>query len=239
MIPRTNRGGGRRRKCAMNRAAWAVVLLGLGWTVSAGELFHCSFAQNAWSPKQWILVKSPRWNYFGGWVQRADCIENQTPAGVPEKDLLGKRAAETYTSMVLDRRFSGNITVQAGMEFTDRMAPLIVIAPVLGRDGKGRPEYREHFEVVIFDRGVNVWHHFFDNGRPSWIKAAYWRFPLEANHRYRLTVRLGRNSHGRTLTLRVAGHELGYSDPSLPREFYVGITGCEGRNRFYDFRVEN
>ena len=36
----------------------------------------------------------------------------------------------------------------------------------------------------------------------------------------------------KTLTVSVAGHTFGYLDDALPDSFYVGITGCEGLNRF-------
>ena len=41
----------------------------------------------------------------------------------------------------------------------------------------------------------------------------------------------------KTLTVSVAGHTFGYFEDALPDSFYVGITGCEGLNRFYDFTV--
>ena len=31
----------------------------------------------------------------------------------------------------------------------------------------------------------------------------------------------------------------GFSDDALELDNYVGITGCEGRNRFYDFTIES
>jgi hypothetical protein len=33
------------------------------------------------------------------------------------------------------------------------------------------------------------------------------------------------------------GHHFGYQDETLPESFYTGITACEGRNRFYNFKV--
>ena len=147
-----------------NKGGWKYLVLAITLactlgTARAGTVFHCSFARGAWDPNRWMLVKSPRWSHFGGWVQKDDCIENETPADAAAKDLLGKRAPETYTSMVLKRTFSGNVVVRSTMEFTDRMAPLIVLAPTLGKAAKGRPEYREHYEVVLYDGGINVWHH--------------------------------------------------------------------------------
>ena len=33
-------------------------------------------------------------------------------------------------------------------------------------------------------------------------------------------------------------YEIGYVDNDLPDTFYAGIIGCEGRNRFYDFKIK-
>ena len=38
---------------------------------------------------------------------------------------------------------------------------------------------------------------------------------------------------------KVDDHIFGYIDNSIQEEYYVGITGCEGVNRFYDFAVQN
>ena len=206
---------------------------------SAEPLFNCSFAKGGWDPNEWTLVKSPRWDHFGSWVQRDLYIENQTPADAEPADLTSKpHAAETYTSMVLKKQFTGRVTISATMEFTDRMAPLIVISSELGEDKKGRTEYREHYEIVLFEKGVNIWHHYFKNGKPYWKKAAYSHFSLKPNIQYKIKVKISPTPKGKILSVFVAGQEFGYIDDSLPNKFYVGITGCEGINRFYDFAVE-
>lgn len=191
------------------------------------------FTPTGWNPADFILVKSPRWDYLGQWVQKADHLENAVPAGATREELEGKRAPETYTSMVQRQPVTGNVRLATTLAFTWRMAPLMVLAPELGRDAAGRPEYREHFEVCVFNEGVNVWHHTYADGRPSWHLAAYGRFPLQADTRYRLEV----ERKGQRLTIRIDGHEFGYQEDSLPPSLYVGLTGCEGLNRFYDFSV--
>jgi len=135
--------------------------------------------------------------------------------------------------MVYATPFSGDVLVRATMAFAHRMAPIIVLAPTLGRDAAGRPEYREHFEICIYDQGVNIWHHDFADGKPFWTRDAYASFPLKARVRYTLEVAI----KGKQMTVRIDGHEFGYMDASLPAEFHVGITGCEGINRFYDLTV--
>ncbi len=191
------------------------------------------FTPTGWNPADFILVKSPRWAHLGQWVQQADHLANAVPAGATGEEMEGKRAPETYTSMVWRQKVTGNVRLATTLAFTWRMAPLLVLAPELGRDAAGRPEYREHFEVCVFNEGVNVWHHRYADGRPSWHLAAYSRFPLKADTRYRLEVEL----KGQRLIVRIDGHEFGYQDESLPTSRYVGLTGCEGLNRFYDFSV--
>lgn len=171
--------------------------------------------------------------HMGKWVQKEDHIENDVPAGVSPEDLEGRRADDTYTSMVYARPFTGDLRVEVNMEFTYRMAPIIVLAPELGRDAAGRPEYREHFEVCVYNEGVNVWHHSFEDGKPSYNRDAYANFPLKPNARYALEVEI----KGKLMSVKIDGHEFGYVDESLPTRRYIGITGCEGRNCFYDIAV--
>jgi hypothetical protein len=185
------------------------------------------------------LVKSPRWDRLGEWVQEADAIRNQTPAAATPTDLLGKSAPETYSSMVVARPFEGNLTVRTSLSFDDQMAPLIVLAPALGKDAKDRPEYREHFEIVAYDKGVNVWHHTWADGKPAWKKAAYWNFELRPKTRYTLEVQVNHSSHGPMLVVKLDDREMGYLDTSLPTMCFVGVTGCEGVNHFHDFSVRS
>jgi hypothetical protein len=201
-------------------------------------LFYCSFDRDAWDPNDWIMVKSSRWDHFGKWVQSDAYIQNETPADALPEAMISSRAAETYTSMVLAKKFAPDITIRSTMEFTYQMAPLIVIAPELGRDDKGRPEYREHFEVIIYNKGINIWHHNFKDGKPWWKKIAESRFALKPNTQYDLMVTISKNQHGKMISVLVDGHHIGILSESFPDQFHVGITGCEGDNHFYNFQVK-
>ena len=206
---------------------------------SAESVYKCSFVKGGWDPNDWTLVKSPRWDHFGGWVQKDGHIENETPAGATAESMISARAAETYSSMVLKKQIEGAVTITSTMDFAYRMAPLIVITPEFGKDAKGRAEHREHFEIVIFDEGVNVWHHYYKDGKPFWKKAAYSKFLLKPNVKYEVKAKIATTARGKMLSVFVGDEEFGYIDDSLPDKFYVGITGCEGVNRFYDFSIEN
>ena len=196
-------------------------------------LYSCSFTSEGWKRADWIPVKNPRNDHFGAWVQREDCVANETPENATPEELQGKRAAEAYSSMIYKEKISGLFTATATMSFAHKMAPLIVLAPDLAQNAKGQKECSEHFEIVIFNEGANVWRHFMKDGKLTYRKAAFANFRLEKDTKYTLEVKKA----GKVLTVTVAGHTFGYYDEALPDSCYVGITGCEGLNYFYDFAV--
>jgi len=201
--------------------------------------YRCTFERGAWNSNDWLLVKSPRWDHAGTWIQKNDHIENAIPADATAKELLTSRAPETYTSMVLREKVKGSrLEIRSTLAFEDRMAPLLVMAAGLDKDAQGRPQHGEHWEVILWDGGITVWHHIPTGKQPWWHKAAFVRKPFEKGRRYALAVKIHRTGNGPLLTVSVDGQEiLGYTEDALPRTFYVGITGCEGVNRFYDFSV--
>jgi hypothetical protein len=216
-----------------------VILLFLSGNISvhaagnaASSLYSFNFSDGNWSRADWVRVKNPRGEHFGDWVQHEDCITNEVPGSIVPGEFQGK-LEETYSSMVYKEKVTGNVTIRSTMAFAYMMAPLIVLAPELTENTHGQKEYREHFEIIIFNEGVNVWHHFIKDGKLTVRKAAFARFPLEKDTKYLLEVK----KTGKTLTISVAGHTFGYIEDALPDSFYVGITGCEGLNRFYDFTV--
>lgn len=213
-----------------------VCSLALTGGLLAGE-YHGRFTPDGWRSQDWLLVKSPRWPHQGAWIQEADAIRNTTPADATREDMLGKRAGETYTSMVLKEAFEGNLRIAAEMSFEHRMAPLVVLAPRLGEDAEGYPEFREHWEIVLYDQGINIWHHTYTDGKPAWRKAAYATFAVEPDTYHRLVVEIRRTRNGREISVRCGEHRFGYLEPKLPDRLQVGLTGCEGVNRFRTFSV--
>jgi hypothetical protein len=63
------------------------------------------------------------------------------------------------------------------------------------------------------------------------------RAPFEAKRKYDLQITLEKRREQVQMDIECGAHHLGYQDEALPESFYAGITACEGRNRFYDFRV--
>ncbi len=203
----------------------------------AGEKIFTSFARGKWDKSDWIVVKSPRFNYMADFVQMDDHIINQTP-DLPDEVIFKKHISRVYSSIMHKRLFKGDCTIRATMSFDHRMAPLIVIAPVIGSSANGEAEFREHYEIVLYDQGINIWYHGWKDGKPYWYKAAFMEAEYKARKPYTLEVKLETTRKGRMMTVSCDGKTFGYMDFDLPESYYAGITGCEGRNRFYDFSIE-
>jgi len=195
--------------------------------------YHCDFTKDGWNRTDWMLVKSARWDYFGDWVQNEDHIANEIPAGATNEEMESSKAPETYTSMLLNKQLHGKVSISSTMSFDYQMAPVIVIADKPGKDKLGRNEYRVHVEIIIYNEGLNIWHHRYKDGKQSWTRLTWSNFALKPNTKYDLKVTVT----GKEIEVTIDGHVIGCTDWELPDKYYVGITGCEGVNRFYDFKV--
>lgn len=203
----------------------------------AEEIVKVDFSRDGWDASEWIAFKSLRFDYTGGFVQNDDHIANRCPEGVSDEELYARHVTELYASIVHPRKATGGGTVTSTMSFDHLMAPLIVITPELDVDDQGRHAFKKHYEVVLYNEGINVWHYTWENGRLSWHLAAYARAPFEPGKKYTLEVSLSRGKREMRMNVSCGGVVFGFEDPELPEDFYAGVTGCEGRNRFYNFTL--
>ena len=202
--------------------------------------FNCVFKPGKWNKSDWLLIKSSRWDYFGDWIQKKDHIQNCVPAGVSAAELQGKRASETYTCMLWKKSLNSDktITVHSRMSFDNHMAPLIVFSGIYGKDKKHRPELREHWEVVLYDKGLNIWHHEYKEGKPCWYLAASLKADFQPKVIYNLQVNMRKINDKMRMEVSCGDEKLTYTELHFPKQFQTGITGCEGINCFYDFGVK-
>jgi hypothetical protein len=219
---------------------WAIVRIQSGWWAIAIFLIIWTFAQPA-SVGRFITGD---W-----WVVGPVTVESVTPAPTadrhgsvvnpPAGDKQGYDGRLAHFDTSLRAQFplrlkpGDSLVIASTMAFAHQMAPLILLTPALAKNAKGQQECSERFEIVIFNEGVIVWRHSLKEGKLAYRKAAFASFRLEKDTPYRLEVK----KTGTTLTVSVAGHTFGYTDDALPDACYVGSTGCEGLNRFYDFSI--
>lgn len=214
-----------------------LAFLSAAFTLPAEEV-KTVFAKDKWDKEKWIEVKSARLDYLGKMVQKEDHIINATP-DLPDEVIFKQYGDKVYSGIIYNKLFTGRkVVISSKMSFDHRMAPLILIADELGKSQKGVPELRDHFEIVLYDQGVNIWHHTYKNGKPSWHKAAYLKADFKPKKVYELKVTLYKAKNIMQMTVECDGKVFGYQDEALPEKFYAGLIGCEGRCRFYDFKVK-
>ena len=107
-------------------------------------------------------------------------------------------------------------------------APLIVFSEEMTEKENGWKEYGEHYEVVLFESGINIWHITPKKEGGQQVEAlCKARLPFEAGKWEKLTVRLtrdGMEAQAGELTAKV--------EIALPEKMYAGFTACEGINHF-------
>ena len=197
--------------------------------------FNCSFGRNLWPKSDWLYVRSPRWQDTSSWEQQDDGISNVIPDDLKVEDTqMGQdRTGETYLSMLLRHPVTGNCRLRCSCSFADRMAPLLVLSQEL------TPVHHDHLEIVMYDRGINLWHHYFKDDKPSWELVGYMDLDLHPNTRYKLEAELYHTRKGVLLTMSCEGRSFGCKIGAWPKTYYAGITACEGRNTFYDFALDS
>lgn len=224
------------------RLATAAAMAAIAGTLMAeSTVVDVDFSRGKWNKDDFTAVKSWRFGYLGVFDQIDDAIVNRCPDKSGE-EIFKKHSNDVYAAIVHKTRLSLGTTVSSTMMFDHRMAPIIVFAHELGAAADGTPEFREHWEACLFDKGVNLWHHTFVEGKQKWSLAASMRLPekerFKPNVKYSLSVKVFKDSHGlKCVEISCGGYSFTHEDQTLPEDFVAGIIGCEGRNFFYDFKA--
>ena len=216
-----------------------LALLFAGTALSAAPLFHASFQPGQWNEADFLAVKSFRWPNIGKFVQEKDHLVNLCPKDASPEEMLSKRAPETYAAILYRVPLTGKHTVKATASFDYRMAPAIVIADKPDYAAAVLyPELRNHYEIVFYDGGLNIWRHWFVDGKQIWKKAGFLNVRFERGKPCTVTVEVKPTARGTMLTVSAGGHSFGIIDGDVPKTYYAGIIASEGVNRFYDFTIE-
>lgn len=142
-----------------------------------------------------------------------------------------------YISLLTKEKFGGGTVVTTTCSFEHFGAPLIVLTDDIFQGENGMPTYGLHFEAVLYENGINIWRIVPNLGAPRPIttkKIACLEFPVEANTMHTLTVRI---DAGR-ITATVGEKTVSVAHDEIPKRFHVGITACEGKNKFRELMIE-
>lgn len=172
-----------------------------------------------------VYAYSARFDETPTFEQEADCIKNNANAE--------STAGYEWISLFAKDKIEGDFSVSTTCSFEECNAPLVVLAHDLYEEN-GVMRFCDYHEVVIYGGGINVWKLWRENGKMIWHKKLGVDIPFAANEKHKLTV----SRSGYYLDIEADGNKMRLRLDDMPKSFYVGITACEGINRFYDFDIE-
>ena len=184
------------------------------------------FTKGNWE-KYFEHAYTQRFPFKPEFVQEEECIANSRNPGMQD--------GFDYTTIMTKEKYGIGTRMWVTCSFEKFGAPLITLTDKLKRDEEGDLCYGTCHEVVLWEKGINVWNLFEESGEIKWHKLLAAEFPLAAGIKHEMYIELEKKAvkvviGDKTMTLRIE---------NLPEEVYIGITGCEDINRFYNVKIDN
>ena len=160
-------------------------------------------------------------------IQEDECIANSKN---PEM-----KDGFDYTTIMTKEKYGIGTRLWFTCSFENYGAPLITLTDKLERDDDGDLCYGACHEVVLWEEGINVWNLYEENGEIKWYKLFAAEFSLEPGVKHEMYIEI----ENKTLKMIIGDKILTLRIENLSDEVYIGITGCEDINRFYNVRIDN
>ena len=185
------------------------------------------FKKGAWDENEFFYAYAPHADTFTKFTQCDDFIMNRK----------NEKGDDDYISMVTKEKYGIGTKVSTVCNFDTYGAPLIVFSNEF-EERNNLTFYKLHFEVVAWENGCNVWHIL-----PYWerkekpiinTKIAAIPFKIEDKSKINMSVTFLEGK----IECEVNGTKFTVENPDIPKEFHVGVTACEGINRFWEFTIE-
>lgn len=182
-------------------------------------------------PENFVYAASTVVTYRREFAREADGLVN---GRIEMEDRTAAYQDYEYISAVGKERVKLPALVEIECRFDSFGAPLVVFSEHMTERENGWREYGEHFEAVLYEGGINMWHITPKKEGGQQVEAlckAREAFP--AGQWLTMEVKLTRDgieAKAGSLTARAEGR--------LPEEMYIGFTACEGINHFRRFSVE-
>ena len=191
----------------------------------------CSFNKGGWNENDFRYAYSPACFDRVSFRQEDNSIVN-----AKGKSLFGYE----YISILDKDSHKTGVIAKTECSFEKFGAPLIVFSDDITGNEKGEWIYGKHFEVVAYEEGINIWKIVPDPSRVERpIRAtllASKKFAIDADSQITIETEITETHIKST----VNGEYLEVEVEDLPkRDFWIGITACEGINRFYSFSTED
>ena len=164
----------------------------------------------------------------------------ETPQFMQGEDFIVNKEDPTrsdgydYVSVMDKTPYPMGTKISAQTLFEAFGAPLVTISDELYIDENGNHKYQNYYEVVLWEKGINVWRIEFVDGEVTVDLVAGINIPLEAGKKHNVSVEIW----DKRLIIDINGQYINLMAPKLPKNVYLGVTACENINKFYTMEIE-
>lgn len=187
---------------------------------------HLNFARGQWSMEGLTYAYTYRFPETPVFRQLDDCILN-SENGSQEQGF------DNITLLTKEKCLPGT-RIETKCSFDHFGAPLVTIAENIIPDENGNMRFGNYIEVVLYEKGVNVWRMYYKEGKVTWDWLLSVEFPLEEKKIHKLSVEILKSK----LAILVNERKMTLHVNDMYPSFHVGINACEGINRFYSMEIE-
>jgi len=176
-------------------------------------------------PENFVYAASTVVTYRREFTRETDGLVN---ARIELEDKKAAYQDFEYISAVEKEPVSLPVKLEVECSFDKFGAPLIVFSETMNELENGWKAYGEHYEAVLFESGINIWHITPKKEGGQQVEAVCKaRTPFPAGEWTKLTVTLTKDG-----IEAQAGGLTAKGEAKLPEKMYAGFTACEGINHF-------
>ena len=186
---------------------------------------NINFASSGWE-NDLEYTYSYRYNQRPVFVQKDGFIESSTDSTMPD--------GYDYITLMFKEKFKPGTKLTTKCWFHKYGAPIIMIANKIDFENGDAPLLIDYIEVVIWEKGINVWKHDVIDSKDTWFLMDSIEFKVENA----APVTFSAQIYAGKLVASCGSNVLEIETNLISDEVYMGIQACEGINRFYNVCVE-
>ena len=186
---------------------------------------NIEFTKGNWE-EHFRYASSDRFDFEPRFYQEEGCIVNgRNPEMVDGFD---------YTTIMTKEMYKEGTKIWLTCSFEEYGAPLVTLTDRIRKAEDGNYRHGPCHEFVVWENGLNIWHMFDVDGEIKFNQLLGLDFHLEPGVKHELYLEI----MDKCIRIVLGGQDVLLRIEDLPKEVYLGITGCENINRFYDLRIE-
>lgn len=185
-----------------------------------------NFAKDCWEEKEFTTCYSFRFTETPRFTQEADHVRTAVnPDHREGYDNISMLTKDTYTT---------GATATLHCAFEGLGCPEIILVEKMEECEDGATRYGACFEIVLWKNGINVWRHYREAGKCFWHLRMGLEYPVAENAVHELQVKVEKDA----LVIWLNGQKTTLHTEDVFQNFHMGLTGCEGIAKIYDWTVE-